>query len=329
MSADKPVHLAFVGSGNWAHRYHFPALAHIQSTQLGSLSLRGIFSLDHDTVCGVADRYGFERAYRSVGELIADEEIDALAIAVPPDALVDVIEQLLPMGKPILSEKPPGISFQQAEYLAQIVSVPNVVAFNRRFVPLNNQFKTIVDAMDCPFYVEGHFFRHDRHDPDFVLATGIHWINYLEFLFGEIRSVRNTRFAHPNNATLVRVAEIVFGNGLHGLIKFFPCTGSQGERVEVHSENQSAFLFAPLWADRGEIVIESATRNEELHQQRPRLERIAGSMEDPEVVTFGIVGEYIELLTIVTNAAESRSTFQNVVNAMRVAEAIEIGTDIL
>ena len=45
-------------------------------------------------------------------------------------------------------------------------------------------------------------------------------------------------------------------------------------------------------------------------------------------MTFGIVGEYLELFDLVANGSASCSTFQNAVNSMRVAEAIEIGVDL-
>lgn len=325
------MRLAFIGSGNWARKYHFPALDYIRNGASIPLDvqLHGIHSLDHGSAAQIADQYGFTRVYDSLNAVVADGEVDAVAIAVPPAALVTVVEELLPLGVPILSEKPPGVCLAQAAYLAEIVAVPNVVAFNRRFIPLNNRFKAVVDAMEQVYFVEGHFFRHDRHDPDFVLATGIHWINYLEYLFGEIRTVRNTRFDHPDNKTLVRVAEITFAGGLHGLIKFFPCTGAQGERLEVHSARQTAHLCGPLWEDPGEIVIESATEHEVLHLQRPQRQRIAGPADAPEVVTRGIVGEYVEFLHAVEAGGPTRSNFQNSVNSMRVAEAIEQGVDIL
>lgn len=324
------IRLAFIGSGSWAQRYHFPALDHIRSEKTfpATLNLRGIYSRDRSSATQVADVYRFDRVYDSLKELAADSCVDAVAIAVPPAALVEVIEQVLPMDVPILSEKPPGISFEQAAYLAEIVTVPNVVAFNRRFIPLNDRFKEIVDAMQHIFFVEGHFFRHDRHDPDFVLATGIHWINYMEYLFGEIHTVRNTRFPHPVNDTMVRIAELTFAGGLHGLIKFFPCTGSQGERLEVHSASQSAYLHGPLWDDPGEIVVESATEHEVLHLQRHQHKRFGGPTDAPEVVTRGIAGEYLELLHAVVGDGPTRSNFQNAVNSMHVAEAIEAGVDV-
>ncbi len=43
----------------------------------------------------------------------------------------------------------------------------------------------------------------------------------------------------------------------------------------------------------------------------------------PEIVRVGIVGEYVEFLTAACAGRPVRSTFQNAVNSMRVAEAMQ------
>ncbi|MEZ4637161.1 MAG: hypothetical protein R2856_19775 [Caldilineaceae bacterium] len=237
-----------------------------------------------------------------------------------------MIEQIAPRGLPIFSEKPPGISSAQAQRLADLVTTTNVVAFNRRFTPLNNVFKKIVDEMDDLFFVEGHFFRHNRQDPSFALETGIHWINFMTYLFGPIQAARTERRPHPQNETWIRVSDLTFASGLRGLLKIFPCTGAQGERLEVHSPQRTAFLYGPLWEDDGEIVIEENVFAPVLHEQRLLRRTIPGGT-GPEIVERGIVGEYVEFFHAIHSGAPTRSNFQNAVNSMRVAEAIEAGID--
>ncbi|MGC9521965.1 MAG: hypothetical protein ACP5HG_08810 [Anaerolineae bacterium] len=43
----------------------------------------------------------------------------------------------------------------------------------------------------------------------------------------------------------------------------------------------------------------------------------------PEIVRLGIVAEYVEFLTKACSGQPTRSNFQNAVNAMRAAEAID------
>lgn len=318
------INLAFIGSGNWARKYHFPALAWLGEREPG-LVLRGIHSLDAATAQSVADEYGFQQVYANLDDLLADETVNAYAVAVSPAALPQVMARLMTRPLPVFSEKPPGISAADAESLARLVTVPNVVAFNRRFIPLNNRFKALVDETPDIYFVEAHFFRHNRQDTDFVVETSIHWINYAEYLFGPIADVQTETFPHPTNDTQVRVVRLTFASGLRGLLKIFPCTGAQGERMEVHSPSRALFLEGPLWADPGRIVIEENDGHPVLHLQKIVRREIAGNADGPEVVERGIVGEYQEFFAAVHTGVATRSNFQNAVNTMRVAEMIEKG----
>lgn len=314
------INLAFVGTGPWARKHHFPALDYLRTRAADRFDVRlhGIFSLERETAAGVAGQYGFARIYDSLDALIADHDITAVAMAVPPVAAAGVAERLAGMGVPLFSEKPPGVSLAQAQHLSDIVAVPNVLAFNRRFAPLNNVFKEIVDAMSGIYFVEGHFFRHNRLDDTFMIGTGIHWINFMEYLFGEIDSVRTDRFPNPQNATWVRVAQVTFTGGLKGFLKFFPSSGSsEVECVEVHSNAQSVYLHGAMGDDPGDIIVDAGRER--------RVIRPAVLATAPEVVRIGIVGEYEAFFDAVCHGRPTRSNFQNAVNAMRVAEAMEYG----
>ena len=315
----KTVNLAFVGSGNWARKQHFPALDYVRvhAGERFDVRFHGIYSLERAEAAAVAERYGFMQVYESLGALIADKEITAVAVAVSPEAVASVLERVMALRVPIFCEKPPGISTAQARHLSKIITVPNVLAFNRRFSPLNNVFKSIVDKMEHIYFIEGHFFRNNRLDETFMIGTGIHWINFVAYLFGDIAHVSVGRFRNPQNETWVRIAQVVFANGLRGTLKFFPCTGSQAERVEVHSNAQSVYLDGPLGDNPGKIVIEAATER--------RVVQPEALLDAPEIVRIGIVGEYEAFFETVCNDVASRSTFQNAVNAMQVAEAIEYG----
>lgn len=319
----KTINLAFVGTGPWARKQHFPALDYVRAHAAARFDVRlhGIFSLERADAKAVAAQYGFARVYDSLDALIADGDVDAVAMAVPPGVAASVAEKLAAKGVPLFSEKPPGISTAQAQRLSAVVTVPNVLAFNRRFAPLNVAFKDIVDEMKDIYFVEGHFFRHNRLDETFMIGTGIHWINFMEHLFGEIVRVRSDRFPNPQNASWVRVGHLTFERGLKGILKVFPCSGSPDiERVEVHSPAQSAYLLGPRGDDPGEIVVDAGPEH---HVIRPE-----ALPSEPEIVRVGIVGEYEAFFDAVCYGAPTRSTFQNAVNSMRVAEAMERGEDL-
>jgi predicted dehydrogenase len=313
------VNLAFVGSGAWARKYHFPTLAYLRSYPCEhpgiDLHLRGICSLEPETARAVAADVGFEHVYTNLGALMDDPSVNAIAVAVTPTAAASVIRRVVDKRVPIFSEKPPGISTHEAQQLADLVTVPHLLAFNRRFAPLNNTFKAMVDAMQDLIFVEGHFLRHERAEEAFMIGTGIHWANFMEYVCGDIMEVTVDRFPSPDGRAWNRVAHLTFAGGLRGLLKVLPCSGSQAERLEVHSPTRSIILDAPLWEHPGSISVESGDRREMLTPEC--------GQPLPEIVRLGIVAEYIEFLTLTCAGKPTRSTFQNAVNAMRVAEAME------
>lgn len=318
----KTIHLAFVGTGNWARRYHFPtldALAHAPRTVVQppldvNLRLRGLFSLELETAERVADEIGFERVYESLDAMIDDAEVDAVAIAVPPTATHDVVLRVAQKGVPIFSEKPPGISTAQAQALADAVTVPNILAFNRRFAPLNNTFKALVDALETVTYVEGQFFRHNRAEPEFMIGTGVHWINFIEHICGEISEVEARRLTAPEAGATARIGHLTFASGVQGQLQVLPCTGSDVERLTVHSPTRTLYLHGPLWDQPGRIIVHNKGQETVIDPEaRAPL---------PEIVRLGIAGEYVAFLTRACAGLPTRSSFQNAVNTLRIAEAM-------
>lgn len=316
----KTINLAFIGSGNWARHYHFPSLATIQSqfSDTFTLNLRGITSLDYEVAQDVAQKYDFEYVYRDIDALLADSTVNAIAVAVTPEAVKHVLTLAVQKKVPIFSEKPPGISIAEAQFLSDTIIVPNVLAFNRRFNPLNRTFRDIVASMSGITFIDGSFYRHARLDETFMIGTGIHWINFIEYLLGPITGVNTRRWKNPENDSWLRTGYITFESGLKGMLKFFPCTGSEYERVEIHSNKQSVYLEGPSSTNPGKIIIDNRTEQKVIQQPAPL---------SPDRIRIGIVGEYQAFFDLITKGKVSPSTFQTAVNSMRVAEAMEHGLD--
>jgi predicted dehydrogenase len=247
-----------------------------------------------------------------------DDAINAIAVVVNPEAVTGVISVVTKKNVPIFSEKPPGISLEEATYLSENIKVPNLIAFNRRFIPLNNVFRNIIQNMNEITFIEGSFYRYNRLDETFMIGTGIHWINFFEYLLGPITHAETTRWKNPENLSWLRTSQIIFDSGVKGMMKFFPCSGSVFERVEVHSNTQSIYLEGPMGTFPGRIIMHSKQGEEIITQPKPL---------PAEVVRVGIVGEYRAFFNLITQGTHSPSTFQNALNSMRIAEAMEKGID--
>lgn len=86
----------------------------------------------------VGAKYGFERIASSVEEIIDHPEIEAVSLALPNNAYIDVVPRLLKAGKHVFCEKPLGLNSAEAEEMTQAAEEAGVVTsvgFCRRRVP--------------------------------------------------------------------------------------------------------------------------------------------------------------------------------------------------
>ena len=84
----------------------------------------------------IADQYGC--AVRSIDEICAADDIDAVVICTPTDTHADLIEQFVKAGKAVFCEKPIDLSLARVKQCLEVVRAQKgtlMVGFNRRFDP--------------------------------------------------------------------------------------------------------------------------------------------------------------------------------------------------
>jgi predicted dehydrogenase len=284
----------------------------------GVIDIAGVWNRTSETAEAAAREFGVANVYPTLDAAVTDPAVEGFVVLVHSGAVSSVVLRVAERGLPILTEKPPGQSFAEATMLAERVRVPNVVGFNRRYMPLARRFRSIVEGIDRPFFAECHFYRHDRRHPRFMLETGIHGINFIEYLCGPIASIAPTRRTQAGEGRYAWVCPVVFQSGMPGLLKFFPFCGSSIERYEVHGAERSAYFHCPAsyTSDQpGRIVV---------HERGDVAMEIAddGGAED-ELGTSGILDEYRDFLRLFADPLHKAvSDFRNACNTMRLAEAI-------
>jgi predicted dehydrogenase len=118
------------GTGPWAHQAHAPALA-----EHPEVELVGVWGRNPDKAAEVAKLYG-GKPYAEVDELIAD--VDAVAIALPPDVQAPIALRAARAGRHLLLDKPVAFTAAEAAEIAAAVAERNlasVVFFTRRLMP--------------------------------------------------------------------------------------------------------------------------------------------------------------------------------------------------
>lgn len=102
------LRLAVIGAGKVVQNLHLPAIA--KSTRC---SLVAVCDASSHVAERVADRYGVTRVYQSVREVLGDDTVEAVLIAVGDPLHIETAMMALEAGKHVLVEKPLGTSVAQ------------------------------------------------------------------------------------------------------------------------------------------------------------------------------------------------------------------------
>jgi predicted dehydrogenase len=326
------IRVGFLGAGAWAREFHLPALVYLREhrTEGFAVELAALCERQPEVARETAARFGFSRVHASLDAMLGEGGIDCVVVIVKPRKLAAVVAQLAPTRLPLLMEKPPTLTSAGTRELATLVQAPNVVAFNRRYFPLVEQFKSLVDSLEGPYLAACNFCRSERYDsqkfaaaPDtydfpFVIGTAIHGVNLLEHLCGDIVRCDATPLAVRTNGTHAWLAQMRFAGGVAGQARLLPCSGSSTEWIEVHSQRRSLYLRAGLLYGTSD-----QPGSIEIHEGGRLVERIVGDEAQPMVVRCGFVGEYLDLFRAMRDGTPTRSTLASSVGTMRVCEQIE------
>ena len=123
------------GTGPWAQLAHAPALADHEDVEFV-----GVWGRDPDKAGALAAEHGV-RAYGHIEDLIG--EVDAVAIALPPDVQAPIALRAARAGRHLLLDKPVAFTPAEADEIAAAVDergLASVVFFTRRLVPVTVDF---------------------------------------------------------------------------------------------------------------------------------------------------------------------------------------------
>jgi predicted dehydrogenase len=124
------MRIGLLGTGPWAQMVHAPVL----STHEG-LDFAGVWGRRPAAAKELADRHG-TRAYDDVDALLS--EVDAVAVALPPDVQAGLAVRAAEAGCHLLLDKPVAATVAGARAVAraaQEAGVASVVFFTTRFLP--------------------------------------------------------------------------------------------------------------------------------------------------------------------------------------------------
>lgn len=204
-AAGKPV-VGFIGAGNYASRILIPAFksagAHLHTIS----SVGGTNAVLHGR------KGGFARATTDTDALIADPDINTVAIVTRHNSHARLAAQALRAGKHVFVEKPLALTHEELEEVRAAHDQSGchlMVGFNRRFAPQISRMKQLLNTVHEPKILtmtvnagelSPDHWHYDRSvGGGRIISEGCHFIDLLRYLVGApIKKVHATALGeHP------------------------------------------------------------------------------------------------------------------------------------
>ena len=244
----KLVVVGYGGMGGW----------HVQHAQKSDVvELAGIYDIDPKKTLLARERGIF--AYDSLEEVLADEKVDMITVAVPNDSHIGIVTKALKAGKNVICEKPVAMNSEELDQMIAAAEASGKVFSvhqNRRFDVDFLAMKQIKDSGELGSIINIESRIHGsrgipsdwrgekEHGGGMVLDWGVHLIDQLLQIFDEkIEKVYCTLDHITNNEV---------DDGFKLTIYF---EGGKSAYIEVGTYNFIAMPRFFMRAEKGSAII--------------------------------------------------------------------------
>ena len=242
------MRIGLLGTGPWARLAHAPALAGHPS-----LEFAGVWGRRPDAVKSLAGEYGV-RAYDDVDALISD--VDAVAVALPPDIQAELATRAARAGRHLLLDKPLALSSREGRGLVEAAresGVASVVFFTARFDPVisswieeqgdtDGWFTARAEWLGAVFSSGGSEFAQSRwrREKGALWDVGPHALSVLLPVLGDVTRVGAA--VHGPGDTVFLVLEHAGGASSTVTLSLTAPSAAAGSAVELRGEAGVAVL---------------------------------------------------------------------------------------
>lgn len=199
---DIMVNWGILGAGNIAHRFA-SSLAFEKNSKLVAIALR-----NETKALEFKEKFDFERYYLDYEELLKDDKIDCVYIALPHGLHKKWAIKALQHGKAVLCEKPAALSALETKTIIEVAKDKRILfmeAMKSRFVPAYVEVKkrikegvigdiTHIDTVLCnkmPQDALKNSYHLEPHQGGVLLDTGIYCASWLDDFLGEGFSLKD------------------------------------------------------------------------------------------------------------------------------------------
>ncbi len=247
-----------VGAGYFS-QFHFDAWGRLPEVELSA-----ICDVNAEAAQEASGKYGIEKTYSNVGEMLDQESPDFIDIITRPDSHLALVSEAAKRGVAVICQKALAPSIDEAKEIVRVAesaSVPLMVHENFRFQPWYREIRRQIEdgaigdqlfsvAFECRM---GDGWQSDAYlarQPYFremprllIFETGVHFVDTFRFLAGEIDGVfanltkHNPDIAGEDSGTVL----FEFASGASGIW--------QGNRYNEPTSADARFTFGEAVVD--------------------------------------------------------------------------------
>jgi predicted dehydrogenase len=308
------IRIALAGCGEHSRSSHATPLARYVVQHPGEIQLVAACDLNREKAVEFCQTFGFQRVYTDMSQMLDSEKPDACVCIMPMGAIVETGIELLERRIPCVIEKPLGTSLAEIERLNRVAletQTPHMVSVNRRFMPYVNEARSWLKEVGPVRYVRATQVRHARSEDDFIWSTGIHVLDTLRHIAGEIDSFEVDVIGRDAAAAWYLIS-LQFGSGATGRIEILPTSGMVEESYEFFGDRFRARITAGAGTQR---TLEFWHDNELVNEAR-------ANENEPEDLRNGAYQEVEEFVQSLRNGTPPYPPIEKILPSARICFAI-------
>lgn len=259
------IRVAVVGAG-------FIGPVHVEALRRLGIDVAGVLGRDAAESESARAAQGLPRAYASLDEVLADETVQSVHLAVPNVLHYEMAKRVLQAGKHVICEKPLAMNSEQSAELVELARTSGReagVCYNVRFYPLNLEARSRIQRGELGDVVaiNGSYVQDWLlYDTDYnwrvradqggalraVADIGTHWMDLVTSITGlEVEAVlADLSTVHPVRRRPLGEIETFSGK---------ICEHQASEAIDITTDDYGAVLFRFRGGGRGSLWVSQVT----------------------------------------------------------------------
>ena len=235
------LRVGVIGAGNIATIAQLPTLVQRDDVELAALVSR------REDPSSLVRRWGFNAAYKTVEEMLAAQELDAVFVLTPRSEHAHAVELCLNRDVDVFCEKPLAPATKEAEHLADLADERGrilMVDFNRRYAPVYTAGREAFGDKGATFCVA----QKNRPGSEYraTFENAIHMVDLLRwYCGGEPEHVAAHAAGEDPWEEDGLAATIRFSTGNTGVLMAARTAGAWNEKLDAYGDGKSVEVRAP------------------------------------------------------------------------------------